>query len=235
MKNFLSRIGFCTKVWWQVTKGSVQLVYGAWKISRLMHPIVTVFGGARLKQDSPYALQAHELAHKLIKQDISVITGGGPGIMRAASCGATHEVREYLRARSIGIAVEGLGEAPAQECAQEYLVMSHFWARKWLMINYSVAFAVFPGGFGTVDEFAQVITLIQTKKLPGVPVVLIGTQYWQPFMDWAHNSALKEGLISEEDVNLIRVTDDIDQAFMLLKERCDVCNVPVEKLKKKKG
>lgn len=235
MKNFLGRIGFCAKVWWHVIKGSMQLIYGSWRISYLVRPIVTVFGGARLKQDSLYARKAHDLAHKLIKQDISVITGGGPGIMRAASCGASHEVREYLRARSIGIAVEGLGEESAKECAQEYLIMSNFWARKWLMINYSVAFAIFPGGFGTLDELAQVITLIQTKKLPGVPVVLIGTEYWQPFMDWVHNSALKEGLISKEDINLIRVTDDIDQALILLKERCDMCNVPVEKLKKKKG
>lgn len=236
MKNILSRVGFCTKVWWQATKGSAQLVYGAWRLSRLIRPIVTVFGGARLKQDSPYAQQAHELAHKLIKQDISVITGGGPGIMRAASCGASHEIREYLRARSIGITVEGLkGEESSQECAQEYLVMSHFWARKWLMINYSVAFAIFPGGFGTVDELAQVVTLIQTKKLPGVPVVLIGTEYWQLFMDWMHNSALKEGLISQDDINLIRVTDDVDHALTLLKERCDVCNIPVEKLQQKKG
>lgn len=230
---FFKRIGFCFKVFWQLTGGMAQIMWGAWRISRLPRPIVTIFGGARLEQESLYARQAHELAHELIKQNISIITGGGPGIMRAASCGATHEIRENIQARSIGIAVEGLSEEPAQECAQEYLIMNQFFARKWLMINYSVAFAVFPGGFGTVDELAEVVTLIQTKKLPGVPVVLIGTQYWKLFMDWLHSSALKEGLITQDDINLIRVTDNLEEALFLLKERCEVCNIPVEKLKKK--
>ena len=209
-----------------------QLIYGVWKVSRLPEPIVTVFGGARLKQDDFYAQQAHELSHRLARANISVITGGGPGIMEAANCGISHEQAKAIRARTLGITVKGLGKKEqVNECAKEYIVMDYFFARKWLMINFSVAFAVFPGGFGTMDELAQVATLMQTEQLPGVPLVLIGTEYWQPFMNWLTDSALKNGLISEKDLNLIRVTDDLDEAFCLLQERCELCKKCVYELK----
>ncbi len=229
------RICFFIKVFWQVLKAAIQMMWGAWKLSRLPRPIVTVFGGHQVKANSPYARQAHNLAHKLIEENISVITGGGPGIMEAASCGATYEMQKHIQARSIGITIEGLSAEAAQACAQDYFVMSNLYARKWLMIEYSVAFAVFPGGFGTLNEMAEVLTLIQIKQLPGVPVVLIDKAYWKLFMEWIHSTAKQEGLISQEEVNLIRVTDDLDEAVMILKERCEICNIPVEKLKEKKG
>lgn len=235
MFALFKRLGFCLKVAWQLSRVFIQMIRGAWKLGKLPKPIVTICGGHLLTQDSPYARLAHQLAHKLIQENISVITGGGPGIMRAASCGATHQIRDKITARSIGISVEGLKEEDSSECTQEYFVMREFFARKWLMINYSVAFAIFPGGFGTLDEFAEVVTLIQTKKLPGVPVVFIGKDYWKHLFEWMHKSALKEGLITKEDINLIHLTDDIDEALILLKERCQMCNVPVEKLKEKKG
>lgn len=207
-----------------LNKTTFQLLYGVWKVSNLPQPRVTIFGGARVKQDSSYARLAHELTHKLIQENISVITGGGPGIMAASSCTFVEPYEKKLRAKTLGITVKGLEiENMKPGCDYEHIVLDYFYARKWLMINYSVAFAVFPGGFGTVDELAEVITLMQTKKLPGIPVVLLGTQYWEPFMDWVHNSALKHGLISQEDINLIRITDDIDHAVKLLKERCEVC------------
>ncbi|MGE0009235.1 MAG: TIGR00730 family Rossman fold protein [Candidatus Babeliales bacterium] len=233
MLSIFKRIGFCLKVTWQLGTVFVQMLRGAWRLGKLPRPVVTIFGGHLLPHNSTYAQLAHQLAHRLIQENISVITGGGPGIMRAAGCGATHQIREGITARSIGITVEGLGEKMAQECAQEYFIMPEFFARKWLMINYSVAFAVFPGGFGTLDEFAEVITLIHTKKLPGVPVVLFGKDYWKHFIEWMHKSALHEGLITNDDINLIHVTDDIDEALLLLKERCQTCNMPVEKLKKR--
>lgn len=228
------RIWFSIKVFWQVFRAAAQMICGAWRMSRLPRPIVTIFGGHLIKANSAYARQAHVLAHKLIAQDISVITGGGPGIMEAASCGATHELQKHMQARSIGIVIEGLSEKQAQACVQDYFVMTNLYARKWLMTEYSVAFAVFPGGFGTLNELAEVVTLIQIKRLPGVPVVLIDKTYWKTFMAWLHETALQEGLISQDDMQLIRVTDDLDEALTLLKERCERCNIPVEKLKEKK-
>ncbi len=213
-------------------KTTIQLIYGVWKVSRLPEPIITVFGGARLKQDDFFAKQAHELTHKLARANISVITGGGPGIMQAASCAVRDEQAKAIRARTLGITVKGLGKKePVNECAKEYIVMDYFFARKWLMINFSVAFVVFPGGFGTMDELAEVVTLFQTEQLPGVPVVLIGTDYWKPFMQWLTDSALKHSLVSQDDINLIRVTDNLDEAFCLLQERCEQCKKCVHQLK----
>ena len=111
----MKRLALFGRVCARLFRGSFQLLYGAWKIGRLPSPMVTIFGGARLSQDSPYARMAHELGHMLIKENISVITGGGPGIMRAASCGATHEIQKKIQARSIGISVKGLGEVQATE------------------------------------------------------------------------------------------------------------------------
>lgn len=205
-------------------KTSFQLMYGVWKVSQLPEPLVTVFGGSRLSQDNPIAKQAHRLSHKLAQSHISVITGGGPGIMEAATCGITHEAAKEVRARTLGITVKGLGKKePVNLCAKNYIVMDYFFSRKWLMINYSVAFAIFPGGFGTMDELAEVVTLMQTKKLPGVPIVLIGVEYWKPFMQWVTESALKNDLVTKKDVNLIQMTDDIDEALCMLQEQCELC------------
>lgn len=196
-------------------KVTFQMLHGAWHIAKMPKPMVSIFGGARLSQDDPYALKASEIAHKLTKNNISVITGGGPGIMQAASCGAV----KSKELRNLGIGVQGLPEG-ANLCVQHYVNTKYFYARKWLLMRYSTAFAVFPGGFGTVDEMAEVITLIQTKKLVSRPVFLIGKVYWQPFMDWIEQSALKTKLISKEDMQLLSLVDDMDQLFCSLRDEC---------------
>lgn len=151
-----------------------QLMYGVWKIKEIKTPIISIFGGSRFSTDAEYAKQAHILAKKIVEEDISVMTGGGPGIMEAASCGAIAIGKN--NAVSIGIGVKELGEK-VNPCVQHYFELETFSARKWLLTHYSVAFVVFPGGFGTLDELAEVLTLIQTKQLPPVPIVLIGHEY----------------------------------------------------------
>jgi uncharacterized protein (TIGR00730 family) len=216
------KIKYYSVLFTSLIRTTFQLIYGVWKVSRLPEPIITVFGGSRLKQEDFYAKQAHILAHRLAKENMSVITGGGPGIMQAASCAVTEEEAKAIRTRTLGITVAGLlKKEPINRCAKEHIVVEYFFARKWLMINFSVAFAIFPGGFGTMDELSEVATLMQTQQLPGVPIVLIGVEYWQPFMDWLINSALKNGLIAKKDLNLIHVTDDLNEAFNVLKGRCD--------------
>src|SRR6516165_2657935 len=122
-----------------------QIIYGVWKISKLPHPIITIFGGSRLAQDTMYARQAHVLAHKLASHGISVITGGGPGIMEAASCGVRSEESVVgRRGRTLGITVRGLSDMkePVNQCVMDdYVVTDYFFARKYLLINYSIAFA----------------------------------------------------------------------------------------------
>lgn len=217
-------IKFYSTTYFGIIKDAFQLMYGIWKINQLTNPVVTIFGGARWHH-SPYQTQAHDLAALLIKHNISVITGGGPGIMEAANCGATQALKTTKStAKSIGITVKGLElEDMVNSCAQEKLVVDTFWVRKWLMVRYSVAFAVFPGGFGTIDELGEVLTLMQTKQLAGVPIVLFGSMYWEPFLDWIKNYLLKNNIVSKEDVDLIKITDNIDEALLLLKEQCRVC------------
>ena len=201
-------------------KMSFHITYGIWVISKLKHAPVTIFGGTHLKQTSIYMTKASQLAHKLANNGIPVLTGGGPGIMEAASCGAL-SVKKGRVITSIGISVKGLETGIEHSvCPRNVIEMDNFPARKWMLINYSQGFAVFPGGFGTMDELMELLTLIQTKKRVKAPIVLIGREYWQDFLDWVHNSALKNGLVSAEDAMLFTITDDVDEAFRLLKAHC---------------
>lgn len=198
------------------------IMRGAWKMTRLPQPRVTFFGGARVMQDSQHAKGAHELARRLAATGVSIVTGGGPGIMEAANCGAYEAVKGSGRIASMGIGVDHLpGEQKINACAQEFIVLHHFFARKWLLINYSIGFVIFPGGFGTLDEFSEVITLIQTKKLKQVPIILFNTEYWKLLIQWIHETAIAHGMIPQEDADLVVVTDDFDEIFCLLRDQCD--------------
>lgn len=186
----------------------LQMLYGSWRISKLSMPIITIFGSSRMGQNTPYALKAKELAQRFIDNDISVMTGGGPGIMESASC----KIKLHGKARTIGINVRNLEVQPKQ-CMSEYFELEYFFARKWLLTQFSVGFVIFPGGFGTIDEMAGVLTLIQTKNLKKVPVVLIGREYWDPFVKWITTEALAHGTIIKQEIEFFYLTDDLDEAF----------------------
>ena len=220
--KILQRIGLCFSLFFDLFKGFWQLLYGVWRISKLPHPIVSIFGGARLKKEDPYFSQAFELGKKFVEDDISVLTGGGPGVMEAANCGAA---QAGANGRSIGISVSNLGEAH-NTCAQEAFEVNYFFARKWLLTHYSAAFIIFPGGFGTLDELAEVLTMIKTKKMPRVPIILFGVEYWKPFVYWVEHEAIKHGLIDKQDLKLFTLTDDLDQAFCVVRDECEL---PTEK------
>jgi hypothetical protein len=190
-----------------------RLMKGVWKISYLKPPIVTVFGGSKLSQDHPYTKKAYALAQKLVLNNISVITGGGPGIMEAVNCGA---YPNDTGAKSIGVAIKSLVTEGHNKCA-DMVVVKHFFIRKWLLTRYATAFAVFPGGFGTADELFEIATLMQVKRLKNYPIVLIQKDYWKPLLEWIEQG-VKEGLILKEDADLIFVTDDLEEAFLCLKQ-----------------
>jgi uncharacterized protein (TIGR00730 family) len=196
-----------------------QLVYGMWRISKIPQPIVTIFGGSRFPTANFYFQQAHQVAQQLVNEDISVLTGGGPGIMQAASCDIT--LPPTGKGKIIGIGVKDLQDEPNM-CAQEYFELDYFFARKWLLINYSKAFIIFPGGYGTLDELFELLTLIQTKKLSPPPIILIGTEYWHGFMEWFKKEVVKHGLISTNDLGIFTVTDDLHKAYCIAR---DVCNL----------
>ena len=116
--------------------------------------------------------------------------------------------------------VKDLGENIRNLYVKEYFMLDYFFARKWLLTRYSVVFIVFPGGFGTLDELSEVLTLILTSKMKRVPIVLIGEEYWRPFMQWVTQEALKHGTVKEEHIKLFTVTDDLYQAFCLVRDKC---------------
>lgn len=193
----------------------IRIIHGAWRVSKLKQPVVTVFGGSKLEQSHSYAKKARELGEMFVNHGVSVITGGGPGIMEAANCGAAES---KTKARTIGISVRRLAAEKLNTCSHEIIVVKHMFARKWLLTHYSTGFIVFPGGFGTLDEFFEIITLMQVEIMKPLPVVLIGKEYWQPLLDWIDH-AIQEGLIAQKDRDLIFVTDDVQKAFNYLEEK----------------
>ncbi|MFZ5954240.1 MAG: TIGR00730 family Rossman fold protein [Candidatus Dependentiae bacterium] len=195
----------------------LNILIGIWKTIRLPYPRVTFFGGSRLLKSDPYYEIAYNLAYQLVEKKISIITGGGPGIMEAANCGAADAAHKKNEIRSLAIGIRKLSrENIINFCAQDRIIFRSFFARKWLLMQYSSAFLVFPGGYGTLEELAEILNLIETGHFKKVPVVLYGRDYWQPLMDWLTNSALKRKLIEEQELALITLTDNLNEALNIL-------------------
>ena len=172
---------------------------------------VSVFGSARIPRSDPYYRMARSLARKLAKRGYAIITGGGPGIMEAANRGA----RE-----GGGISVGCNIELPFEQGLNEFVTLGmefrYFFVRKTMFVKYAEAFCIFPGGFGTFDEFFEALTLIQTGKVQHFPVVLFGSAYWRGLIDWLSSGVLGEGKITPEDLTLFTVTDDVDEAVEVI-------------------
>jgi uncharacterized protein (TIGR00730 family) len=174
-------------------------------------PAVTVFGSARItSRHASYAL-ARKVGRLLAEAGFAVITGGGPGIMEAANRGC----RE-AGGLSIGCNIE----LPMEQGLNPYVDLGiefrYFFVRKTMFVKYADAFVIFPGGYGTLDELFEALTLIQTRKVRDFPVILMGTPYWEPLIDWLRGTLLKEAAISPEDVDLLRLTDDPEQACEII-------------------
>src|SRR5690554_2815113 len=165
---------------------------------------VTVFGSARLKPESDTYQKAQQLAGQLAKQGYSILTGGGPGIMEAANKGASE-----AEGRSVGLNID----LPHEQAPNPYLTDSvdfkYFFVRKVMLVKYSTAFVIFPGGFGTLDELFEALTLIQTKKIIPFPVYLIGVDYWRGLVQWLQGTLARKGTINERDLYFFKVTDDV--------------------------
>jgi len=176
-------------------------------------PCVSIFGSARLKEDSKYFQMAVETAQKLVKSGFGVITGGGPGIMEAGNKGASME-----KGKSVGLCISLPFEEKPNPFVDPkyYFKFDYFFARKVMFVKYSQGFIVFPGGFGTLDELFESITLVQTQKISKFPIVLIGTDYWAGLITWLKTTLLKEGTISESDFDLFHITDSTDEAIEII-------------------
>ena len=175
-------------------------------------PAVSVFGSARTKPDHPMYVMARELGKLLAEAGYSVITGGGPGIMEAANRGCQEGGR-----LSIGCNIELPMEQGLNPYCDLGIEFRYFFARKVMFVKYADAFVIFPGGYGTLDELFEALTLIQTHKVQDFPVILIGSEYWGGMVDWVKGALLKEAAINQEDVDLLRLTDDPKEAVRIIK------------------
>ncbi len=171
-------------------------------------PAVSIFGSARTAPDSPYYRQAEHCARRLVERDFAVITGGGPGIMEAANKGAAE-----AGGKSVGLNIALPLEQVPNAFQNIALDFHYFFVRKVMFMKYAVGTVCFPGGFGTLDEFFEAMTLLQTQKSPPMGVALVGTAYWGPLVNWLRDTVLGQfGNISPPDLELFKLTDDPDEA-----------------------
>jgi len=196
---------------WRVFRIMGEFVQGFEDLAHITHG-VAIFGSARTKPDHPEYQAAQETGALLAQAGYSIITGGGPGIMEAANRGAFE-----TGGTSVGCNIE----LPHEQSSNPYLTLSlkfkYFFVRKMMFVKYSNAFIIFPGGFGTLDELFEALTLIQTRKIHDFPVVLFGSDYWQPMLDWLRGPMLGEGKIVEEDFRRLHLTDSPAEIVKIVK------------------
>ncbi len=178
-------------------------------------PCISIFGSARTKAANPYYQLTVNLAEALVREGYGVITGGGPGIMEAGNKGA-----RQMEGASVGLHIL----LPNEEACNQYVdhnkifIFRYFFVRKVMFIKYAQAFIYMPGGFGTIDELFEVLTLVQTKKINKVPIILMGVSYWSGLIDWIRNTMLeKENNINAQDLDLFHLTDDVEEAVQIIK------------------
>lgn len=206
-----------------------QVVHGEepWRIFRIMSefvegfevlskigPAVSIFGSARkMTKDEPHYKVAKDIAYKLSKKGFAIITGGGPGIMEAANCGA-----KQAKGLSIGLNIQIPTEQKPNPFINKLLQFRYFFCRKVMFVKYAQAYVILPGGFGTLDEFFEAITLIQTGRSESFPVVLVGKKYWQGLVKWLNTSVYKYGSIQAKDLEIFKLVDSADEVVKII---CD--------------
>jgi len=200
---------------WQIFKIMAEFVEGFEKLSRI-GPCVSIFGSARTLPTNPYYGIAEEIAERLVRQGYGVITGGGPGIMEAGNKGARN-----AGGKSVGLNIDLPFEQSHNPFidADKLLNFDYFFVRKLMFIKYAQGFIVLPGGFGTLDELFEALTLIQTHKIGKFPIILVGTSYWGGLMDWIRQTLLlSEHNISESDLSLFEVVDTAEEAVQRIED-----------------
>lgn len=199
---------------WVIFKVMAEFVEGFEKLAKI-GPCVTIFGSARTKPSHPYYKMAEEIAFQLVQHGYGVVTGGGPGIMEAGNRGANR-----AGGKSVGLNIF----LPFEQKGNPYIdpdkliTFDYFFVRKVMFVKYSQGFIVMPGGFGTLDELTEALTLIQTKKIGRFPIVLVGKKFWSGWLQWVKDVLVVEGMISPEDLNLFAVVDKPEDAVKAIDE-----------------
>jgi uncharacterized protein (TIGR00730 family) len=200
---------------WRVLRIQAEFVEGFGALAEL-GPAVAVFGSARTPVEHPTYALGQRLGGELARAGFAVITGGGPGAMEAANRGASE-----AGGLSVGLGIELPWESGLNEWADIGVNFRYFFARKTMFVKYSQGFAVLPGGFGTLDELFEALTLVQTQKVTRFPIVLIGSEYWAGLLGWLRDVALADGKINEADLDMLQLTDEVDEAVRLMVEARD--------------
>jgi len=190
---------------WRVFKIMSEFVEGFEQLCHIK-PAVSIFGSARLPEDSPHYKNAQQVARLLSDVGFSIISGGGPGIMEAANRGGNEG-----ESVSVGLNIELPTEQAPNNYQELSLNFSHFFTRKVMFVKYASAYVVCPGGFGTLDELAEMLTLVQTGKTPRIPIVLMNTAFWEPMLDWFKNTLCAENTIEKKDLELFKLVDTPEQ------------------------
>jgi uncharacterized protein (TIGR00730 family) len=200
---------------WRVLRIQAEFVEGFGALAEL-GPAISVFGSARTPRDHPEYAMAERLGRALVNAGFAVITGGGPGAMEAANKGAGE-----AGGVSVGLGIELPFEQGINQWVDLAINFRYFFARKTMFVKYAQGFVVLPGGFGTLDELFEALVLVQTHKVTSFPIVLLGREYWQGLLDWISGPVLARGMISPPDVELLNVTDDVDEAVDMLVDSRD--------------
>jgi len=178
-----------------------------------VHNAVSIFGSARVKPDDVYYKKTEILARLLVQNGFGIITGGGPGIMEAANKGASE-----AGGKSVGMNIRLPFEQKPNPYANIHIDYKYFFIRKVMFVKYAIAYVIMPGGFGTMDEFFEALTLIQTRRIKSFPLILMGSEYWQGLLDWLKKNMLAEGKILPADLELIQVIDEPQEVVKLIKK-----------------
>jgi uncharacterized protein (TIGR00730 family) len=180
-------------------------------VDSIDRPAVTIFGSARVDEDDPVYKLAEDIGRRVAEAGFAVVTGGGPGVMEAANRGA-----QEAGGLSVGFAIDLPHEQKSNPYIDIGVTFKHFYARKTMLVKAAEGFIMFPGGFGTLDELFEALTLIQTGKVLNFPVVLLGSEHWQGLFGWIQDRLLRAGYIDEEDEDLLYVTDDPEEAVRIV-------------------
>ncbi|MEJ7707822.1 MAG: TIGR00730 family Rossman fold protein [Nocardioidaceae bacterium] len=195
---------------WRVMRIQAEFIEGFGALAEL-GPAISVFGSARSRSGDPDYEQGVELGRVLVEAGFGVITGGGPGSMEAANKGASQ-----AGGASVGLGIELPFESGLNQWVDIGINFRYFFARKTMFVKYSQGFIALPGGFGTFDEIFEAVTLVQTQKVTSFPIILLGTRYWGGLVGWVRDVVLASGKVNEEDLNLMQLTDDIDEAVNIM-------------------
>ena len=214
-KDMFSKDNFVQEDTWRIFRIMSEFVDGFEALSKI-GKAVSIFGSARTKPENRHYKLAEEIAYHIAKAGYAIITGSGPGLMEAANKGA-----QRAKGYSIGLNIQLPREQKPNKFVDTVLSFRYFFVRKVMFVKYAKAFVILPGGFGTLDEFFEAITLIQTNRIPKFPVILFDSKYWKPLLEWLKTTVYSQGNISKEDMNLFVLADEPKEVALVIKRFYD--------------